>query len=95
MSETNDQISESRCSETAEVRNICSDNECDEEKQKTPSGKILRNAIKLRSKDWADWAGNRYSREAWDLMNPIDIRETDYLMLGLLKYLDDNFTPNN
>lgn len=54
-----------------------------------PSEKILKNAIELRAQDWAQWAGNRHTRESWELMNPIDIRETDYLMLGLLKYLDE------
>ena len=32
MSKTSDQIQESKRSETAEIRNICGDNECDCEK---------------------------------------------------------------
>lgn len=57
-----------------------------------PSEKILRNAVELRTQDWVQWAGNRHSKEAWDLMNPIELKETDYLILGLLKYLDE-LTP--
>ena len=57
-----------------------------------PSEKILQNAVELRTQDWVQWAGNRHSREAWDLMNPIELKETDYLILGLLKYLDE-LTP--
>lgn len=57
-----------------------------------PSEQILTNAVQLRSEDWVNWAGNRHSKETWDLMNPIDIKETDYLMLGLLKWLDENIS---
>ena len=56
-----------------------------------PSEQILKNAVELRSNDWVQWAGNRHSKESWDLMNPIDLKETDYLILGLLKYLDENY----
>ena len=58
-------------------------------KQELPSVKILKNAIELRSIDWIDWAGNRYTKEMWDSINPINLKETDYLILGLLKYLDE------
>ncbi len=54
-----------------------------------PSEKIIKIAVELRGQDWVSWAGNRYSKEAWDLMNPIGIEKTDYLILGLLKYLDE------
>jgi hypothetical protein len=54
-----------------------------------PSEEILKNAVELRAQDWVQWAGSRHSKESWDLMNPIDLKETDYLMLGLLKYLDN------
>lgn len=63
--------------------------------QEIPSEQILKNAVELRAKDWCDWAGNRHSKESWDLMNPIDLKETDYLLLGLLKYLDDTHSRTN